>query len=66
MSDVSFREKLRSISFSHRHRGGTKTWAVTDERDGSVAGYQTESWDDSVSANVIAKPVNIQIKTEGQ
>ncbi len=64
MSELSYKEKLKSLGFNHRHRGGTKTWKVTDDRDGTVAGYQTERWDDSVSANVFAKPINITTKVE--
>lgn len=60
MSDTDFKEKLRSLGFNHRHRGGTKTWTVIDDRDGSVAGQQTESWDDSVAANVLAKPIKLE------
>lgn len=66
MTEISYKDKLQSLGFS-RLKGTEKKWAVPDERDGSVAGYQTERWDDSVSAVVTPKPLIIESRAhEGE
>ena len=62
MSD-DYRDKLRSLGFS-RHKGTSKTTVVPHERDGKTAGYQIEQWDDSVSAVVTPRPLNITTQVE--
>jgi hypothetical protein len=59
---VSFKEKLRSLNFSKGKRGTSKKVPVLDDRDGSVGGYQTEHWDDRQDAEVILKPVTVEVK----
>jgi hypothetical protein len=59
MAETSYREHLQSLGFS-RHRGGTKTTVERHERDGSVAGYHVERWDDSVAAVVTPKHMRLE------
>lgn len=58
-----YQAKLSSLGFS-RHKGTSKTTSVEHERDGSVAGYQIESWDDSMAAIVTPKPLVIETRAE--
>jgi hypothetical protein len=44
-----------------RHKGTTKTWAVRDETNGKVGGYQTEHWNDRVDADVRPKALNLKL-----
>lgn len=58
---TTYREKLASLGWSV-HRGGSETKRITDERDGSVAGLQTENWDGSVDAQARPKPIKVKAK----
>jgi hypothetical protein len=53
----------RNLSFGVlSRRGSTERKVVTDERDGSVAGTQTEHWDDHVDAEVRLKPIRLKAR----
>lgn len=60
---TEYADKLKSLSF------GTKVGAkpsekrsITDERDGSVAGVETEHWDGSQDA--VARPKTIRVRAQ--
>jgi hypothetical protein len=59
MSDYA--DKLKSLSFGTK-RGQSERRVITDERDGSVAGVQTEHWDGSQDA--AARPKTIRVKAQ--
>jgi hypothetical protein len=52
-----WREKNVGISL---RKGTSQKKPVTDERDGTVAGYHEEHWDDHVDA--VAQPKAIKLK----
>lgn len=54
-----YQAKLRSLGFPRRI-GTSQRKEVTDERDGTVGGYQTEHWDDSVDADIHLKTVHVR------
>ena len=56
MSD-EYREKLKTLGFGTK-RGQSERRIVRDERDGSVAGVETENWDGSQDA--AARPKHIR------
>lgn len=60
-----FKDKLRSIGFS-RLRGTAERKPVLREEDGSIGGYQTTHWDDHQDAEVIVKPVEVDLHIMGE
>jgi hypothetical protein len=56
-----YQEKLRSLAFSTR-RGTSERRVIRDETDGSVAGIQTEHWDDHVDAEARLKPIKVKAR----
>ena len=44
-----------------KNKGQTRKHAVTDERDGSRAGYHTEHWDGRQDATIQPKPVSTKV-----
>jgi len=54
-----FQAKLRSLGFPRRV-GTSQRKEVTDERDGTLGGFQTEHWDDSQDAEVHLKTVHVR------
>jgi hypothetical protein len=62
---TEFQEKLRSLAFSTR-RGSTERRVIRDETDGSVAGVQTEHWDDHVDAEARLKPIRVKARRVGR
>lgn len=57
---TAFKEKLRSLSFP-RKLGATERKPVTNEDDGSKAGYHEVRWDGSQDAHVIPKTVTSRV-----
>ena len=57
----AYREKLESLGFSTR-RGSSETTVIRNDRDGSIAGRQTEHWNDRVDAQAMVQPVRAQAK----
>jgi hypothetical protein len=47
-------------------RGTSRKKPVTNENDGSRAGYHVEHWDDHQDAVVTPKPIKIKIKATGE
>jgi hypothetical protein len=60
-----YREKLRTLGFSTR-RGTSERHVIRDERDGTVAGIQTDHWDDRVDAKVRLKPIRVKARRVGR
>ena len=58
-SEMTFREKLDSLSFSHKHRGKSNTTPVVRDTDGTVGGERTEHWDDRVDMKVTKADIHI-------
>jgi hypothetical protein len=56
-----YQDKIRTIGVSLR-RGKSHKKPVTDERDGTTAGYHIEHWDDHVDAVATPKPVEMNLK----
>jgi len=56
-----YKQKLKSLSFGTK-RGQPERRVITDERDGTVAGVETEHWDGSKDA--AARPKNIRVKAQ--
>jgi hypothetical protein len=54
-----YRDKLKTLGFGTK-RGQDERRVITDERDGTVAGVETEHWDGSQDA--AARPKNIRVK----
>lgn len=61
MSD--FRDKVSTIA-APRRLGTSRTIVKRDERDGSVAGRETEHWDDRRDATVIPKALKLKMRAE--
>jgi hypothetical protein len=61
MSDESYRDKLRSVSFGRRH-GTTETRVVTRDDNGKPAGYQVQHWDGRVDA--VVTPSRLALKSK--
>lgn len=57
----AYREKLESLGFSTR-RGSTQDRVIRNDRDGSVAGRETEHWDGHVDATAMIQPVRAKAK----
>jgi hypothetical protein len=57
-----YRDKLLSIGFDRRHL--SKRVDVTDERDGTRAGWQTEHRDGRIDATVTPKPIVVSTRTQ--
>lgn len=56
-----YAEKLKSLSFGTK-RGQSERRIIPDERDGSVAGVETEHWDGSTDG--AARPKSIRVKAK--
>ncbi len=56
-----YQEKLKSLGFGTK-RGQSEKRILTDERDGTVAGVETEHWDGSQDA--AARPKTIRVKAQ--
>lgn len=53
----------RNLSFGvMSRRGSSDRRPVTDERDGSIAGHQTEHWDGRVDATARMKPTRLKVR----
>jgi hypothetical protein len=60
MRDEAYIEKIRSIGVSLR-KGTSERKPVTNEDDGTQAGYHVEHWDDSQDA--VAQPKTVKLRT---
>lgn len=58
---TAYADKLKTLGFGTR-RGTSSRRVVLDERDGSVAGVETEHWNDRTDA--AARPKSIRIKAQ--
>lgn len=58
---TAYGAKLRSLGFLSK-KGTSERRVVRDERDGSVAGVETEHWDGSQDAAARPKPVHVKAK----
>jgi len=58
-----FKEKIKTIGVSLR-RGTLVRKPVTNENDGTQAGYHVEHWDDRQDAVVQPKTVKLKAKME--
>ena len=57
------KDKLQSLSFP-RKRGQVERKVVTNEDDGSVAGYHDVHWDGSQDAHVTPKSVVARVEVQ--